>query len=288
MKDPNVKCLSCGVDFYKLPSEIRRYPNHFCSKNCMHTYRTKKIETECAYCKKEFYKKPSDMKCTKHFCSNDCMRLFTSRKVQVICQNCKLEFNKKPSSIRYTNNFCSNKCRGAYHNKKVEVQCFNCSKIFMKDFRFIKKNPRHCCSIDCSRMLAKTKKNWGSTRSKLEKYVEKRLIEELDLNILYNKNSIGYELDIHIPELNLAIELNGITHYKPIYGEKALHRRQEIDRLKAAECIKQNISLIVINVSNDKSNKSTLEKRYNNIKALILNRIKLYKYFSNQPIAIEI
>jgi hypothetical protein len=251
MKNPNVKCLSCRVDFYKKPCNILKSPNHFCSNKCRGLYFNKQIEVQCL--------------------------------------NCKLFFLKELNKIKkYPNHFCSIKCCGIHKNKKTEVVCFNCKKLFMKEQCEIKRAPRHCCSKDCFKMMAKYKKNWGSNRSKLEIYIEKKLTEDLELNILYNKTSIGYELDIHIPELNLAIELNGITHYKPIYGLDALLKRQEIDRLKAAECIKQNISLIVINVSNDKSNKSTLEKRYNNIKALILNRIKLYKYFSNQPIAIEI
>lgn len=250
MKDPNVKCLACGIDFYKLPSQIRRYQNHFCSIECSSKNQNKKIEVKCLACGIDFYKKLSATK-------------------------------------RQPNHFCSNKCLGTHRDKKVEVNCLNCNKFFLKKQSNIQNRPRHCCSTYCYKMLAKYKKNWGSRRSKLEVYIERKLTEELTLKIEYNDTSIGYELDIYLPEMSFAIELNGVFHYKAIYGEKALLKRQEIDRLKAEECVKRNIKLIVINVSEDKVNKRTLEKRYNEIKSLILNRFEEYKQQSIQPITLE-
>lgn len=250
MKDPNVKCLSCGIDFYKTPSYIKRSPNHFCSRECSWNHKNKKVEVNCLNCGKDFYK-------------------------------CSFEIN------RSKNNFCSRECSSNHKDKKIEVKCLNCNKFFLKKQDQIQKKPRHCCSIQCFKILAKYNKNWGSSRSKLEVYTEKKLTEELTLNISYNDTSIGYELDIYLPEMNFAIELNGVFHYKAIYGEKSLLKRQEIDRLKAEECVKRNIKLIVINVSEDKDNKRTLEKRYNEIKSLILNRFEEYKQQSSQPVTLE-
>ncbi len=251
MKDPNVKCLNCGIDFYKLPYDIKRSTNHFCSHKCSSIHRNKKVEVKCQTCGIDFYKKLSESK-------------------------------------RFPNHFCSKDCKWIHSNKQIEVQCLNCNELFKKKESKIKTQPRHCCSIQCFRMLAKYKKNWGSNRSKLEIYVEKRLTEELALNISYNDTSIGYELDIYLPEMSFAIELNGVFHYKAIYGEEALLKRQEIDRLKAKECVKRNIKLIVINVSEDKNNKRTFEKRYNEIKNLILSRLEEYKQQSSQPFTLEL
>ncbi len=251
MKDPNVKCLTCRIDFYKLPYDIKRSTNHFCSLKCSGIHRGKKVEVKCLTCGIYFYKKLSESK-------------------------------------RFPNHFCSKDCKWIHSNKQIEVQCLNCNELFKKKESKIKTQPRHCCSIQCFRMLAKYKKNWGSNRSKLEIYVEKRLTEELALNISYNDTSIGYELDIYLPEMSFAIELNGVFHYKAIYGEEALLKRQEIDRLKAEECVKRNIKLIVINVSEDKNNKRTFEKRYNEIKNLILSRVEECKQQSSQPITLEL
>ena len=250
MKDPNVKCLVCGIDFYKKISEIKRFANHFCNLQCKYIYQDKKTEIKCLTCGIDFYKTASKIK-------------------------------------RSANHFCSRECSSKNKDQKVEVKCLNCNKFFLKKHDQIQKKPRHCCSIQCYRILAKYNKNWGSSRSKLEIYVEQKLTEELTLNISYNDTSIGYELDIYSPEMSFAIELNGVFHYKAIFGEKSLLKRQEIDRLKAEECVKRNIKLIVINVSEDKDNKRTLEKRYNEIKSLILNRFEEYKQQSSQPIILE-
>ena len=45
------------------------------------------------------------------------------------------------------------------------------------------------------------------------------------LDIHFNrKDTIGSELDIYIPSLNLAVELNGIFHYEPIFGKDKLSK----------------------------------------------------------------
>lgn len=75
----------------------------------------------------------------------------------------------------------------------------------------------------------------------------------LNIQIDYNKKSaINSELDIYIPSLKLAIELNGIFHYKPIYGEKKFNQIKANDLIKKQECIKNNITLIIIDMSNYK------------------------------------
>ena len=289
MKDPNVKCLSCGIDFYKTPSYIKRSPNHFCSRECSWNHKNKKIEVNCLNCGKDFYKCSFEINRSKNnFCSRECSWNHKNKKIEVNCLNCGKDFYKCSFEInRSKNNFCSRECSSNHKDKKIEVKCLNCNKFFLKKQDQIQKKPRHCCSIQCFKILAKYNKNWGSSRSKLEVYTEKKLTEELTLNISYNDTSIGYELDIYLPEMNFAIELNGVFHYKAIYGEKSLLKRQEIDRLKAEECVKRNIKLIVINVSEDKDNKRTLEKRYNEIKSLILNRFEEYKQQSSQPVTLE-
>jgi len=289
MKDPNVKCLVCGIDFYKKISEIKRFANHFCNLQCKYIYQDKKTEIKCLTCGIDFYKTASKIKrSANHFCSRECSSKNKDQKVEVKCLNCKIDLYRTPYEIkRYKNHFCSRECSSKNKDQKVEVKCLNCNKFFLKKHDQIQKKPRHCCSIQCYRILAKYNKNWGSSRSKLEIYVEQKLTEELTLNISYNDTSIGYELDIYSPEMSFAIELNGVFHYKAIFGEKSLLKRQEIDRLKAEECVKRNIKLIVINVSEDKDNKRTLEKRYNEIKSLILNRFEEYKQQSSQPITLE-
>jgi len=56
----------------------------------------------------------------------------------------------------------------------------------------------------------------------------------------------GYEIDISIPGLKLAIEWNGPLHRKPIYGDATLARIQRNDAAKSKLAQERGIELVVI------------------------------------------
>ena len=64
----------------------------------------------------------------------------------------------------------------------------------------------------------------------------------------------GLEADVAIPSLKLAIEWNGIVHFKPIYGQTKLDKIQNKDTKKLKIASNKNINLIIIPdlVSNNK------------------------------------
>ena len=80
---------------------------------------------------------------------------------------------------------------------------------------------------------------------------------EQQLSLLYpslefhfnRKDAIKAELDIYIPSLKLAFELNGIFHYEPIFGPEQLTKIQNIDQRKYQACIEHNIELCLVDVS---------------------------------------
>ena len=85
----------------------------------------------------------------------------------------------------------------------------------------------------------------GRSRSKVELFLEEKLPKDFpNVDFIFNdKQTIGSELDIYMPQLKIAIELNGIIHYEPIYGESTLIRTQNNDKKKMEESHKKMIKL---------------------------------------------
>jgi hypothetical protein len=122
----------------------------------------------------------------------------------------------------------------------------------------------HYCSNSCNAIYCNTHKTHGTRRSKLEVYLEK------ELQLLYptydfhfnRKDTIGSELDIYIPSLSLAFELNGIFHYEPIFGSKKFDQIQSNDISKSKACIDNKIDLCIIDSSGLKYYKPSAAKKY--------------------------
>ena len=73
-----------------------------------------------------------------------------------------------------------------------------------------------------------------------------------DLPVVYNDRSTlpgGLELDIYVPSLKVAFEINGPAHYKPIFGPEALKITQNKDKLKRRHCDDLGIKLFEVDIS---------------------------------------
>ena len=198
------------------------------------------------------------------------------------CEKCSQTFTfqvkyiKQRIKINKPIRFCSPKCMGVANTITIEVICKQCNLTFIKRPSQISKSGNNFCSSSCSAKYNNTHKTTGTTRSKLEIWLEQQLtINFPQLNILYNdKLTINSELDIYIPSLNIAFELNGIFHYEPIFGSDKLSSIQNNDHRKFQACLEHNIELVIIDSSSLKKFKEkNAEKYYQIINTIIATKL---------------
>ena len=85
--------------------------------------------------------------------------------------------------------------------------------------------------------------------SKIERFVMEALRKD-GFQVVFHKKGLildkDLEIDLFIPELNTAIEIDGPTHFFPIWGEKNLQRHQVSDARKAGLLLGHGCVLIRI------------------------------------------
>lgn len=144
--------------------------------------------------------------------------------------------------------FCQQSCAFKYksYTQSKMLNCTNCDKVFKRDLSGLNKN-NFCCQ-SCAATYNNKHKTKGYRRSKLEVFIEKQIKNSFpNLEFITNSTKlINYELDFYFPNINLAMEINGIFHYKPIYGEEKLNKIKTNDCAKKKLCKKNKIKLIVI------------------------------------------
>ena len=178
------------------------------------------------------------------------------------CKICKTTFHRAKNKIQNHIKgidagceYCSRKCFHIGKIKKIKCKCKQCGTDIFKTPRILKKIKHPFCSTSCCATYTNTHKTFGFTRSKLESYIEKRLTELYPtLLIRYNeKEDINSELDIYIPSLKFAVELNGPIHYEPIFGKEKMEQTQNNDQRKFQACLERGIELCIIDTSKPKN-----------------------------------
>lgn len=254
-----LRCLACGEIFYihknviQTQLKIRPHRNQFCSLTCVRKGANKcnsveKITCNCGTCGKEIQIYPrviAKSKSGKVFCSKSCAAVYNnehrqklSKEITCNCAYCGKELQRVPSKISNSGRtFCSNICEGFYY-KEVKLKSLRTHSFH--------------------------------TRSRLEMFLEQELPKIFpDLEIRYNDREVcdGLELDIYIPSLNLAFELNGPVHFQPVFGKTTEEREERFSKIiqkdvkKQWICQEKEITLCVIDVSkyNHRSDKKNME-----------------------------
>ena len=200
------------------------------------------------------------------------------------CYYCKKPFkitlklfnlNKKRGEY---NNYCSIDCSNKGHNTRVTVLCKLCEKSFIIQNNLSNNGKNKFCSKSCAATYNNSHKKHGYRRSKMEMWLEEKIKQNYpDLIVDYNKTSaINAELDIYIPSLKLAFELNGIFHYEPVYGPEKLMSTKFNDANKYKKCHELGISLCVIDTSKMKYFKESNLLPYWTIIENIINENIIY------------
>ena len=208
------------------------------------------LPLKCKYCQKTFYRTKnllqisikSNSNKTFDFCSKTCSK--SQQPIIIICEYCQNSIKKFKCEINKTkHHFCCKSCAGKYNNAH---------------------------------------KSTGTRTSKLEKWLQIQLpLKYPTFEFHFNRtNAINSELDIYIPILHLAFELNGIFHYEPIYGKEKLSKIQNNDQRKYQACIENNIELCIIDNSSMKNFKPIKAQKFLDIICNIIN-IKLLNNSSN-------
>jgi hypothetical protein len=187
------------------------------------------------------------------------------------CVRCGNDFSVKKFRIKYALNgcgsnkfnFCSRECSTQSLGNEM-VNCKECGCEFIKKRSQMKKTSSNFCSRSCSTTYNNKHKSHGNRRSKLEIWLEEQLILLYPkLTIHFNrKDTINSELDIYIPSLNVAFELNGIFHYEPIYGVDKLGKIMNSDINKTKACHDAKIDLCIIDTSSQSYFKPNTSQKY--------------------------
>lgn len=158
--------------------------------------------------------------------------------------------------------------------KPQQFDCILCTKTFCRTTSARKKSINAFCSLSCAAKYNNAHKTHGTRRSKLEVYLETKLKEKYpNLEIHFNrKDAINSELDIYIPSLKLAFELNGIYHYEPIHGPEKLSSVKNNDNRKFQACIEKGIELCIIDISGLKYFKEDKAIKFYQVTEIIIDQ----------------
>lgn len=94
----------------------------------------------------------------------------------------------------------------------------------------------------------------SKTGSKLEKFLLDKLLKDGYAVEFHKEHSIlntKLQIDLFIPKLNVAIEVDGPSHFEPVWGDDALKRNKKYDNNKTGLIIGKGLFLIRIKQSRD-------------------------------------
>lgn len=182
----------------------------------------------------------------KNYCSISCRNSRGLRNEEVkkkISKGVKRYISENPEVHKRRINLLKKKRHnlGKQFKERIDWKCPVCDTILKLTEK--EAAPRKYCSGTCRNIV--NNKLITGTRSKAERKLEEAL-QKNNINYISNDRKLlkGKEVDFYFPDLNLAIEWNGIYHYKDVHG--TLDKIQKSDRIKKEMLNELGIELIVI------------------------------------------
>lgn len=112
--------------------------------------------------------------------------------------------------------------------------------------------------------------------SKLEIFLLEKLLEDghrVDFHKEQTLSNTKLQIDLFLPQSNIAIEVDGPSHFAPVWGEEALKRNKTYDNKKSGLIIGKGLVLIRIKQTKDFS-KARASKIYSMLKEQIEHILK--------------
>lgn len=138
---------------------------------------------------------------------------------------------------------------------------------------------------DMRRLAGQATQRASKEGSKTEKFIKESLesrgwtVKFHPCNLVHNQREL--EVDLFLPEIATAIEIDGVTHYEPIYGEERYLKQIENDNVKNGKLTAAGFNVIRV-----KHVRRRLTKAYH--KAMLLKLLTLIEMIKDEGISGEI
>lgn len=264
-------CIKCGKEYSGLYRNMKNKTELLCAqceleKANMNKYGVKNVfQTESCKSKiRESVKNKYGVEC---YLQTDEARKARKRvDIDHMKERTDNTLNQYCSKIEYdeTYNVRIKDDSGMLHYQKINCTCASCGKQYITNVRVLQRCPA-CFPED-----------WMNGTSKLEKFIYEYISGISPYPVIHNAFDVlkNKELDIYIPDINLAFEVDGDYWHgckstdKQVFNDIKNHSGD-----KQKECYKKGIRLITIKEC-DFRNRPEVFKRF--INDLVLPRRKIY------------
>jgi very-short-patch-repair endonuclease len=139
------------------------------------------------------------------------------------------------------------------------------------------------------RMATSAVRQSSKTGSKLEKYILEKLIKDGYKVQFHQEQTLAntkLQIDMVIPTINVAIEIDGPSHFLPVWGDEALKRNKAYDQKKEGLILGKGLALIRVKQLRDFS-KSRADILYEELKSILSLIEKKFPDIDNRSFLIE-